>query len=348
MFAASESFSIKPILDALLERRDLSREQSRDFMAALIDGRMPPASIAAFAIALHMKGESVEELAALAGAMRERAVPIHAPVGALDTCGTGGDCAGTFNISTAAALVVAGMGIPVAKHGGRAATGATGSADVLKALGVNVDAPPEIVERCVREAGIGFLFAPTFHPGMRHAAAVRRELGVRTVFNLLGPLSNPAGAKHQLLGVCQPDLCEKFARVLMLLGSESAMVVCGAAPDGRGHLDEISTFGPTTVARLKDGDLKIVSVDPLKLGVAPGKPEELLAADAAQSAALIRATLDGARGSARDIVVLNAAAAAQIAGLAPTWVEGLNLATESIDSGKARVVLAKLVAVSGG
>lgn len=348
MSSASENFSIKEILDTLLERRDLSHEQARAAMAALMDGRLAPASIAAFAVTLRMKGESVEELAALAGAMRERAVAIQAPAGALDTCGTGGDSAGTFNISTAAALVAAGLGIPVAKHGGRAASGATGSADVLKALGVNVDAAPAVVERCVREAGIGFLFAQTFHPGMRHAAPVRRELGVRTVFNLLGPLSNPAGAKHQLLGVCCPELCEKFARALMLLGSESAMVVCGAAPDGRGHLDEMSTFGPTTVARLLDGELKIVSLDPVKLGVAPGKAEELLAADAAASAAMIRAILDGARGSARDIVVLNAAAAAQISGLARTWVEGLKLAAESIDSGKAREALGKLVRVSGG
>ena len=292
--SVSDDFNIKPILETLLDRRDLSAEQARSAMEAVIEGRMPPASLAAFALALRMKGESVDELAALASVMRQKAITIQCPPGALDTCGTGGDGSGTFNISTAVALVSAGMGIPVAKHGGRAASGATGSADVLKALGVNVDASPDIVERCIAQAGIGFLFAPVFHPGMRHAAEVRRELGVRTVFNLLGPLSNPAGARRQLIGVSRPEWCEKFALVLQRLGCESAMVVCGAAPGGNAWLDEVSTFGPTTIARLQNGELKIVSLDAAKFGIQPGKLKELVAADAAASAAMIRAVLSGA------------------------------------------------------
>ncbi|MEI6235365.1 MAG: anthranilate phosphoribosyltransferase [Planctomycetota bacterium] len=343
---SAEQFAIKPVLETLFERRDLSRDQARAVMEALIEGRLPQASLAAFATALRLKGESVEELAAFASVMRERAERIQAPPGALDTCGTGGDGAGTFNISTATALVAAGAGIPVAKHGGRSVSSTTGSADVLKELGVNVDATPAQVERCVRDAGIGFLFAQTFHPGMKHAAPVRRELGVRTVFNLLGPLSNPAGATKQLLGVSRPDLCETFARALQVLGSEAAMVVCGTAPDGQGHLDEISTFGPTTVARLLNGVIKVVSIDAEKLGVPRGNPRDMLASGAAESAAIVRAILAGERGSARDIVVLNAAAAIQISGLARTWVEGLKAAEESIDSGKANAALERLVRVS--
>ena len=342
----TEPFAIKPILETLLERRELTREQARGVMEALIEGRVSEASIAAFAVALRLKGESVGELAAFASVMREKAERIDAPANVLDTCGTGGDAAGTFNISTAAALVVAGAGVPVAKHGGRAASSATGSADVLKELGVNVDATPAQVERCVREAGIGFLFAQTFHPGMKHAAPVRRDLGVRTVFNLLGPLSNPAGAKKQLLGVSRPDLCETFAQALRMLGSEAAMVVCGTAPDGCGFLDEISTFGPTTVARLMDGAIKVVSIDAVKLGIAPGNPDDLRAANAGESAAIVRALLAGSRGSARDIVVLNAAAAIQISGLAKTWVEGLKIAEQSIDSGNARSALERLARIS--
>ncbi len=343
---STEPFAIKPILDALLLNKNLSNEQARATMEALIDGRLTPAAIAGFAIALRIKGESVEELAAFASVMRSRAERIDAPADVLDTCGTGGDAAGTFNISTAAALVVAGAGIPVAKHGGRAATSTTGSADVLKELGVNVDATPKQVERCVREAGIGFLFAPTFHPGMRHAAPVRRDLGVRTIFNLLGPLSNPAGAKKQLIGVSRPDLCETFAKALMLLGSEAAMVVCGTAADGEGYLDELSTFGTTQVARLLNNEIKVVTIDPIKLGIPLGNPNELLAKDAAESAEIVRAILRGVRGSARDIVVLNAAAAIQISGRAKTWVDGLALAEQSIDSGKAREALGRLVQVS--
>lgn len=352
-----DSYAIRPILDSLLARRDLTRAQAAELMSAIVEGNLPPASIAAFAIALRMKGETAEELAGLAESMRAHAIRIEAPANALDTCGTGGDGCGTFNISTATALVVAGMGIPVAKHGGRAASSPCGSADVLKALGVNIDLPPAGVERCLREAGIGFLFAPVFHPGMKHVAPVRKELGVRTVFNLLGPLSNPANARRQLLGVSVPQQCELFARVLQQLGSERAMIVCGAAPDVvsplppgesrvRAYMDEISTFGPTTISRLQDGEIKTVSLDARKFGIPEGNLKSMQINTAEESAAMIRALLEGRHGSARDIVALNAAAAAQIAGLAPTWVDGLKLAHEAIDSGKAKGALEKLMRVS--
>lgn len=343
----AEPYSIKHVLEQLLERRDLTRPQAAELMTAIVEGSVAPASIAAFAIALRMKGETAEELAGLAEAMRARAIRIEAPPNALDTCGTGGDGCGTFNISTATALVVAGMGIPVAKHGGRAASSPCGSADVLKALGVNIDLAPEGVERCLREAGIGFLFAPLFHPGMKHVAPVRKELGVRTVFNLLGPLSNPAGARRQLLGVSVPQQCELIAKVLQQLGSERAMIVCGSGPGGAGFVDEISTFGPTTVSRLQDGEIKTVTLDARKFGIPEGDLKSMQISTAEESAAMIRAVLEGRQGSARDIVALNAAAAAQIAGLAPTWVDGLKLAHESIDSGAAKRTLEKLVASSG-
>jgi anthranilate phosphoribosyltransferase len=315
-------------------------------MEAIIDGRVPPASVAAFAMALRMKGESIDELAGFASVMRDRAVPIAAPAGALDTCGTGGDGSGTFNISTAVAIVVAGMGATVAKHGGGSASSATGSADVLSSLGVNIHATPAQVECCLSQAGIGFLFAQTFHPGMKHVAAVRRELGVRTVFNLLGPLSNPARAKHQLLGVLHPDLCEKFARVLQRLGSESALIVCGTLGESQHYLDEISISGPTTVARLQNNEIKVVTLDPRKFGIPTADAAELKATGAEHSAQIIRGVLDGKSGPARDIVVLNAAAAAQIVGRAATWAGGLEIAQEAIDSGKAREALQRLIQFS--
>lgn len=350
MHPSPSDYPIRPILEALLERRDLSQAQASEVMAAIVRGHVPPASIAAFAVALRMKGESVDELAGLAAAMCEHGVKIHAPPGAIDTCGTGGDASGTFNISTAAAIVVAGMGIPVAKHGGKAASSLSGSADVLHALGVKIDLDPAGVQRCLDTAGIGFLFAPTFHPGMKHAAPVRRELGVRTVFNLLGPLSNPAGAKSQLLGVSRPEHCELFAKVLQKLGSNSAMIVCGAGPGssggGSGFLDEVSTFGPTTVARLKDGAIKVVSLDAQKLGIPLGTLDALRVDSAHASATLIRDLLDGKKSSARDIVLLNAAAGAQISGHAGTWIDGLALASQAIDSGAAKQALAKLIQVS--
>lgn len=338
-------YSITPHLETLLAKNDLSPESASELMQAIVAGRVGPASVAALIVALRAKGESVHEIAAFARVMRSSSVAVKAPAGTLDTCGTGGDKSETFNISTAAALVVAGMGIPVAKHGGKSVSSTSGSADVLKELGVNLDAKPNCVEECIKAAGIGFMFAPMHHPGMKHVAPVRRELGVRSVFNLLGPLSNPAGAKLQLIGVFHPALCEVFAQVLKLLGSESAMVVCGAGP-GSGHLDEVSTFGPTTIAHLKNGSIRVEQLDAASLGFAKPDPRALGAANCAESARVIRSVLDGTKGAAREIVVLNAAAAAIIAAKATDWKAGIVLAEKSIDSGAAKAALAKLVAAS--
>ncbi|HEY3324725.1 MAG TPA: anthranilate phosphoribosyltransferase [Planctomycetota bacterium] len=337
------SFPISRQLEILLSRRDLSREEATELMTAIVEGRAGGASIAGIAIALRAKGESVEELAAFASVMRERAVHVKVPVDTLDTCGTGGDASGTFNISTATALVAAGMGIHVAKHGGRSASSKSGSADVLTALGVKIEVSPSCVERCISEAGIGFLFAPAHHPAMKHVAPVRKELGVRTIFNLIGPLSNPAGAAMQLLGVCEPSLCEKFARVLMSLGSRSAMVICGAGPGGTGCLDEMSTFGPTHVARIKDGKLSSEDINAKDFGIPVPAADALCAADTNASAEIVRGVLSGKEGPARDIVVLNAAAAGLVAEKASDWKAALELARESIDSGRANAALEKLV-----
>jgi len=339
-------YYVAGLLETLLAHQDLSVAVASELMKVIIEGELGPPGIAAVAIALRAKGESVEELAAFASVMRSYAVTVEAPDDALDTCGTGGDKSETFNISTATALVAAGMGIPVAKHGGRSVSSKAGSADVLKALGVNVEATPGRIARCIKEAGIGFMFAPAHHPGMKHVAPIRKELGVRTVFNLLGPLANPANSKKELLGVADPALCEKFAQVLKLLGSQSAMVVCGVGPGGKGYLDEMSTFGPTTVARLRDGDITLEQVDAQRLGLSVPKPDELHVSSAEDSAAMIRDVLSGRKGPPRDIVVLNAAAAAMVAGKAADWAEGLRLAERSIDEGHAAEALEKLKRIS--
>ena len=342
------------LLAELLARRDLTSPEATMLMQAIIAGQISPATLAALAVALRMKGETVDELTAFAAVMRAAAVPVAAPPETLDTCGTGGDGSSTFNISTATALVVAGMGIPVAKHGGRSASSKTGSADVLHELGVNTDADAACIARCIASAGIGFMFAQNHHPGMKHVAPVRRELGVRTVFNLLGPLSNPANTPYQLLGVFDPNLCETFAEVLRNLGSVSAMVVCGAGYDGvgklrqaqGGYLDEFSTFGPTTVARLLRGAITISTVDPEKFGIPRAAQAALYAGNPHESASMIRAVLDGQRGAPRDIVVLNAAAAGLVAGKADEWRDGILLAQKSIDDGHAKGALDNLVRVS--
>jgi anthranilate phosphoribosyltransferase len=338
-------YSVNIHLESLLSRRDLTPESAGEIMQAVIAGRVGAASVASLAVALRAKGESVGELAAFARVMRAAAVPVCAPAGTLDTCGTGGDKSDTFNISTATALVVAGMGIPVAKHGGRSVTSASGSVDVLKELGVNLDASPAVIERCIREAGIGFLFAQAHHPGMKHVAPVRRELGIRTIFNLLGPLSNPAGAKLQLLGVFDPSLCETFAAVLSLLGTTSAIVACGTGCNG-GYLDEVSTFGPTRLARLRHGKINVEEFDAQSLGLPRPPAGALSAASPAASAKIIRSVLAGERGYARDIVVLNAAAAALVANKATEWTAALQLAGQSINAGRAATALARLVEVS--
>jgi anthranilate phosphoribosyltransferase len=290
---------------------------------------------------LRVRGETVDELTGGAEALRERMVEVQAPTNAIDTCGTGGDASGTFNVSTAAALVVAACGVPVAKHGNRALSSKAGSADILAALGVNIDAEPARVERAIREAGIGFMMAPRHHGAMRHVAGARVELGTRTIFNLLGPLANPAGARRQLLGVFAHDWIEPLAHVLGQLGSERAWVVHGS--DG---LDELTTTGPSHVAELRAGRVTTFEVTPEQAGLPRARLEDLRGADATTNADALRALLDGVRGPYRDIVLLNSAAALVIADRAGDLAAGVARARDAIDSGAAKAALARLVAVS--
>ncbi len=339
-------FRVSELLETLLAGEDLSNAQATEAMTAMVEGRVEPAGMAALLTALRAKGEKEQEIAAFASVLRTRTIHIPAPDNTLDTCGTGGDKSDTFNISTAAALVAAAMGIPVAKHGNRSISSRSGSADVLRVLGVNVEASPDTVVSCVRDVGIGFLFAPALHPGMKHAAPVRKELGIRTVFNLLGPLANPARAKRQLLGVFAPRYCSTFARVLQLMGSEKALVVCGTGPGGTGHLDEVSPWGPTQVARLEHGKLVEETFDPTQVGVHPPEADALAAKDPEDSARIIGDVLEGKAGPAFDTVVLNASAAAQAAGKAESWQQGVDLAKEVLVSGKAKSTLEKLIQAS--
>ncbi|MGE3276215.1 MAG: anthranilate phosphoribosyltransferase [Vicinamibacterales bacterium] len=333
---------LSTLIEKLARPADLTADEAAEAMGAIMRGEASPAQVAGLLIGLGMKGERPAELVGLARAMRAHAVPLSAPVeGVFDTCGTGGDRSGTFNISTAAALVVAGCGVPVAKHGNRSVSSRCGSADVLEALGVDVAAPPAVVERCLADAGMAFFFAPTFHPAMKHAAQARRDLGVRTAFNLLGPLTNPAGPRRQIVGVPRPELTELLARALQLLGSEHAWVVHGA--DG---LDELSTTGYTKVSACRPGSVKTFYVHPSEFGLAKAEAGALAGGDAAENAAIVTAVIDGAAGPARDVVLLNAGAALFVAGRASAVPEGITMAAQAIDSGAARSVLARLVAAS--
>jgi anthranilate phosphoribosyltransferase len=320
---------------------DLPPELARASMEQILDGEATPAQVGGLAVALRMKGETPEEIAAMAEAMRLRVPPIRtkrAPL--LDTCGTGGDNAGTFNISTTSAIVVASCGVAVAKHGNRAVSSRAGSADVLEALGVGLDLTPESAARSLDVLGISFLFAPNYHAALRHAARPRRELGVRTVLDLLGPLTNPAGARRQLVGVFANRLVRRIAEVLRILGSERAWVVHGL--DG---LDELTVFGPSHVAELRNGEIREFELDPVPLGLAHTDREGIAGGDAAANAACIRGVLTGGRGAARDIVVLNAGAALVVAGVAHEVAEGVARAQEAIDSGQAAAKLADLAAI---
>jgi anthranilate phosphoribosyltransferase len=333
---------LSPLLEQVQRREDLTSEQAAEAMAAIMDGRATPAQVAGLLMALRMKGERPEEIVGFARTMRDRGVRLQGDYAdGFDTCGTGGDGGGTFNVSSVVALVVAGCGVRVAKHGNRAVSSRCGSADLFAALGVNTAAPPAVVERCLQEAGIAFLFAPTFHPAMRHAAEPRRDLGVRTAFNLLGPLTNPAGVGHQLVGVPRPELTELVARSLGLLGSRRAWVVHGA--DG---IDEVSTRGYTKISECRNGFVRTFYLHPSDLGLAKAGADDLAGGDAEINAAIARSILDGERGPRRDIVVMNAAAALFIAGRRPSLREGMSLAAESIDEGRARTTLDTLVRVS--
>ena len=315
---------------------DLSAAVVESVMDAILDGQASPAQIAAFVVALRMKGESAEEIAAAARSLRKHCESIHPTVaGALvDTCGTGGDGLHTFNISTAAAIVVAASGVAVAKHGNRAVSSKAGSADVLEALGVRIDLPPERVQHCIEELGIGFLFAPSHHAAMRHAAPVRRELGIRTLFNLLGPLANPASATHQVVGVFDPHRLEQLAEALGSLGLSGAWVV-----HGEGGLDEVSPSGPTRVAQLRDAQVSTFELSPASFGLEPVPAAALRGGDAAENAQIIRGVLAGDEGAPRAAVVINAAAALCVSGAAPDAMAAARMASEALDSGAAEATL---------
>jgi len=333
---------LQELLKNLLAGEDLTEEQAREAMGTIMSGGATDAQIAGFLIALRLKGETVAEITGCAEAMRQAAT--HIDVGELDvvdTCGTGGDRTGTFNISTAAALVAAGAGVPIAKHGNRGVSSGSGSADVLRELGVKLEADADTVARCVREAGIGFLFAPALHKAMKYAIGPRRELGVRTVFNVLGPLTNPAGARRQVMGIFDEALVETIAGVLNGLGATRAMVVHSA--DG---MDELSISAETHVAEVAGGAVRSYSVAPEDAGVERGDLADLCVADVAESAELIRSVLHGAAGPARQVVLLNAGAVVCVADGASSLREGVETAARSIDSGAAAAALAKLVAVS--
>ena len=330
------------LIEKLTRREDLTADEASAAMAEVMEGRAAPAQVAGLLIGLAMKGERPAEIVGLARTMCERAVRMSKrPEAVFDTCGTGGDRSGTFNISSCAAIVVAACGVRVAKHGNRSVSSRSGSADVFEALGVRVTATPAVVERCLAEAGIGFFFAPTFHPSMRHAAQARRDLGVRTAFNLLGPLTNPAGATRQLVGVPRPEFTELLARALLLLGSERAWVVHGA--DG---IDEISTTGYTKVSECRNGSVNTFYLHPADLGVPKAPVDALKGGDARENAAIIEGVLAGGRGPARDIVLLNAGAALFIAGAASSVKDGIAKGSQALDRGEAKRTLERMVAAS--
>jgi len=347
---------IKNAIGKVVRGEDLGEQEMERAMDEIISGKATPAQIGAFITALRIKGETVEEITGAARALRARAGALNLNNHSvnldrdeinieeetiLDTCGTGGDGTRTFNVSTATALVAAGAGVKVAKHGNRAVSSQCGSADVLERLGVNLDLTRSDVERCLRECGIGFLYAPLFHSAMKHAAGPRQEIGLRTIFNLLGPLTNPAGASAQVMGVYAPELTEKLAQVLDRLGTREAFVVCG-----EGSLDEISICGPTRVSHLKDNQVRTFELTPEELGFQRAGLESIRGGDAAANARIIRSILEGEPGPKREMVLMNAAAAFMAAGLDNNFQDGIRRAEASIDSGQARNKLDQLIAFS--
>jgi anthranilate phosphoribosyltransferase len=329
---------LRPLLAEVAAGRALSESDAEAAFDIIMSGNATPSQMGAFLMGLRVRGETVEEIAGAARIMRAKALAIDAPPGTIDTCGTGGDNSGTFNVSTASALVVAGCGVPVAKHGNRALSSRSGSADVLTALGVNIDADLQVVRRCLWEVGIGFLMAPRHHSATRHVAPTRVELATRTIFNLLGPLSNPANARRQLVGVFAPEWVVPMAEVLGRLGAEHAWVVHGSG------LDELTTAGVSTVAEFKDGRMSSFEIAPEDVGLPRSRLDDLKGGEPAHNAALMHALLEGERGPLRDIVLLNSAAALLVAGRARQMRAGVDLAAQSLDSGAARRVLERLVA----
>jgi anthranilate phosphoribosyltransferase len=334
-------FELKTIIGQAATGATLTREQAAAAFDSMMSGEATPSQMGALLMALRVRGETVDEITGAVTTMRSKMLRVSAPMGAIDVVGTGGDSSGSYNISTCAAFIVAGTGVPVAKHGNRALSSRSGAADVLSSLGIKIDLSPDLISRCIAEAGIGFMFAPAHHPAMKHVGPTRVELGTRTIFNLLGPLSNPADVKRQMVGVFSQQWVEPLAHVLKNLGSECAFVVHGS--DG---LDEITTTGPTSVAALENGTVRTFQIVPEDVGLARTAPETLRGADADANAAALRTVLEGKRGPFRDVAVFNAAAALVIAGRATDLKAGVVLAQKSIDSGEAKGRLDRLITIS--
>ena len=332
---------LKTLLAKVAAGAALSREEAAHAFNRMMSGEATPSQMGGLLMALRVRGETVDEITGAVTAMREKMLTVAAPEGAVDVVGTGGDASGSYNISTCAAFIVAGAGVPIAKHGNRALSSRSGAADVLGALGVKIDLTPSEITRCIYEAGIGFMFAPAHHPATKNVAATRVELGTRTIFNLLGPLSNPAGVKRQMIGVFSRHWVEPLAQVAKNLGAEHVYVVHGS--DG---LDEITTSGPTYVAELNNGAVRTFEINPDEFGIKKAKPETLRGGDAEENAGALKAVLDGKVGAYRDIAVLNAAAALVVAGRAEGLKDGVAMAQKSIDSGEAKDRLARLVTIS--
>lgn len=334
---------LKSLIAKVADGHPLSVDEAKSAFDVMMSGDATPAQIGGFLMALRVRGETVDEITGAAVTMRSKMLTVDAPADAIDIVGTGGDASGSYNVSTCAAFVAAAAGVPIAKHGNRALSSKSGAADVLVALGVNIELTPAQISRCIAEAGLGFMFAPSHHLAMRHVGPARVELGTRTIFNLLGPLSNPAGVKRQMTGVFSKSWVEPLAHVLAKLGSERAWIVHGS--DG---LDEITTTGPTSVAELKDGNVRTFTVTPADVGLSAAAPEDLKGGDAETNAAALRAVLDGQSGAYRDIVLMNAGASLVVAGKAETLGDGVAMAGAAVDGGGARDCLARLVAVSNG
>jgi len=332
---------LKPLIAKVADGKSLDRDDAEAAFNVMMSGEATPSQIGGFLMALRIRGETVDEIAGAVSVMRSKMIPVAAPPEAIDIVGTGGDNSGSYNISTATALVVAGCGVPVAKHGNRSLSSKSGAADVLMKLGINIDATPEKISECIAQAGIGFMFAPAHHSAMRHVGPTRVELGTRTIFNILGPLSNPAGVKRQMIGVFAHHWVERLAKVLKALGSERIWVAHGS--DG---LDELTTTGTSHVSELKDGIIKTFTISPEDAGLPQALAADLKGGDPDYNAAALRALLDGERNAYRDIVLLNAAASLMVADKVETLKDGATMAADAIDSGAARHRLERLVSVS--
>ena len=341
--ATQPSIELRQLIQKVAEGKTLSEVEIRTALEQMTEGAATPAQMGAFLMALRVRGETVEEITGAAQMLRSRMNRVTVPDGAVDIVGTGGDSHGTYNVSTCAALIAAGAGLKVAKHGNRRVSSMSGASDVLSVLGVKLDVPPEVISRCVSEACVGFMWAPMHHPAMKHWAPIRGELGIRTIFNLLGPISNPAGVKRQVVGVFSWQWVEPIAHVLNKLGADHVWVVHGH--DG---LDELTTTGATDVAEVKDGKVTVFEVTPADAGLAPAKLSDLKGGDEKVNAEAIRDVLAGKKTPLRDIAILNAAAALIVAGKAANLLDGAALAAHSIESGAAQKALEKLIAISNG